>query len=370
MKLFNHPLIGDRQIITKNIHNILVIQLGDIGDVVCTYPTIHAVQRHYPRARISLLLRSGRDGLFEDNPLVYKVHTVRKYDQRGWNAVGEQLSFLFHLRKEKFDLVIDLRGDDRGAFLARVTGAPIRLASYYKNVPFWRNRMFTHLAPLSSSFGSGYGPEAQSLAVVEPFGIDTSGPIPRFPIPESIQERVKGLLMKEELEPCNPWVSVSPFSRWSYKEWDYSKWVEVMQWLWRVYHLPVVIVGSHDEREKAAQMARASAGKVINFAGVTTLAELAGILRLSLLHMGVDTGGLHIAAAVGTPTITIYGPSYWDAWAHPGEEHRIVFPDMPCVPCRQTGCDNLYRSKCLDELEPKRVQEVIIQSLQYLRFAR
>ena len=86
---------------------------------------------------------------------------------------------------------------------------------------------------------------------------------------------------------------------------------------------------------------------------------MAALLQMSRLHIGVDSAAPHIAAAVGTPTITIYGPSDWRDWAVQGDRNMVVLPDMDCVPCRQKGCDGNGRSKCLDNLSIAKVQDAV-----------
>ena len=88
--------------------------------------------------------------------------------------------------------------------------------------------------------------------------------------------------------------------------------------------------------------------RAVNLAGQTTLAELAAVLSQSRLHIGVDSAAPHIAAAVGVPTVTIYGPSSWFDWSPVGDSHRVVLPNMDCVPCHQKGCDGSGRSRCLE----------------------
>jgi heptosyltransferase-3 len=86
---------------------------------------------------------------------------------------------------------------------------------------------------------------------------------------------------------------------------------------------------------------------------------MAALLQMSRLHIGVDSAAPHIAAAVGTPTITIYGPSDWCDWAPPGERNQVVLPDMDCSPCHKKGCDGSGRSKCLDNLPVVKVQDAV-----------
>jgi heptosyltransferase-3 len=89
------------------------------------------------------------------------------------------------------------------------------------------------------------------------------------------------------------------------------------------------------------------------------LREIPALLQLSRLHIGVDSAAPQIAAAVGTPTITIYGPTDWRNWAPPGEKNQVVVPDMDCSPCYKKGCNGSGRSDCLDKLAVAKVQDAV-----------
>ena len=157
----------------------------------------------------------------------------------------------------------------------------------------------------------------------------------------------------------NRWITLNPFSRWQYKEWSYEKWEQIIDWLREEYGISTVIVGAPGERKKSIDIVSKCKGQIFNLTGKTTLDELAGVLSLSSLHVGVDSAAPHIAAAVGTPTITIYGPSEWLVWAPLGEIHSVVTPDRDCAPCHQKGCDGSGTSKCLEELTIDKVERAI-----------
>ena len=139
--------------------------------------------------------------------------------------------------------------------------------------------------------------------------------------------------------------------------------MQIIDWLWGEFGIAAVIVGAPAERERAGELGNSCAGKVYNLAGKTTLAELAGVLQRSRLHIGVDSAAPHIAAAVGTPAVTLYGPSDWRYWAPPGERNRVVVPEMACAPCHRKGCDGSGVSRCLDTLPVERVRAVIREAL-------
>ncbi|MEK7374924.1 MAG: glycosyltransferase family 9 protein, partial [Thermodesulfobacteriota bacterium] len=295
-----------------------------------------------------------------------KIFEVRK-------GVGESLRLIRALRRERFDFVLDFRGDERGAYTAFLTGAPVRAALYYSALPWLRNHLFTHLvAP--SGMALAIGAADLSLHILTAFGIETGNVVPELHLSTEVRLRAAKILADEGILPAagdekgdyrsapaasDRWLTVNPFSRWSYKEWVPEKWVQIIDWLGKEFGIAMVIVGSPAERERAAELAGTCSGRVSNLAGRTTLAELAGVLQLSRLHIGVDSAAPHIAAAVGTPTVTLYGPSDWRYWAPPGERNRVVVPDMECAPCHQKGCEGSGTSLCLDTLEVAQVQAVL-----------
>jgi heptosyltransferase-3 len=138
-----------------------------------------------------------------------------------------------------------------------------------------------------------------------------------------------------------------------------DKWRQLAFFIWQTYKMPVIITGSIAERKRADELAAESNSPIYNLAGKTTLREMAALLQMSRVHIGVDSAAPHIAAAVGTPTITIYGPSDWRDWAPPGDRNQVVLPDMDCSPCHKKGCDGSGRSKCLENLSIAKVQDAI-----------
>jgi lipopolysaccharide heptosyltransferase II len=346
----------------REIRNILIIQLGDIGDVVWATPTFRAVNEAFPRAYVSVMVREGFGSLLEADPNVHRIFEVAKKEGRCLAGLKNLLLFMRKVRKEHFDLIFDLRLDDRGAFMAFIAGAPVRVSAFHRSI-FSRNLLFTHLVDPARSDEKIRGAAEQSLRIVREFGINTENTSPRLWINDSVMERVYGLLDRKGLSRNQKWVSLNPFSRWQYKEWAYEKWAKIIDQIWETYGLPTVIVGSSEETEKARSIKSESRGPVFDFTGKTTLSELTGLLSLSHLHMGVDSAAPHVAAAVDTPTITVYGPSDWRDWAPQGEIHGVITSECDCMPCHQKGCDDTGKSKCLEELTIDTVKEEIFKFL-------
>jgi len=351
-------LIKGAPVAKDRVKKILIIQLGDIGDVVWAIPTFRAVKEFYNEAQLSLLLRGGTGILLTGDPIINSIFEVKGGGTTFLNRIEEDIALIRMLRREKFDIVFDLRFDDRGAYMARLTGAPLRVAQFSENLA-WRNRFFTHLVKPAASKEPVRGAAEQSLRIVRELGIESKNHIPRIRIPEEVLIRSSRLLREAGINQDKRWITLNPFSRWKYKEWKYEKWVQIIEWLRTRYKIATVIVGVKEERKQAEYISGRCAEAVFNLAGKTKLDELAGILSLSRLHVGVDSAAPHIAAATGTPTVMIYGPSSWLEWAPLGEKHTVIAPDCDCAPCHEKGCGGKGWSRCLEELEADTVKEAL-----------
>ena len=347
-----------------NIRKVLLIQLGDIGDVVWTIPSIWATRNSIPGSEISVMVQQGFGGLLEADPSVAQVFEMKRFNGNLFRQAASQLSFLKNIRAQHFDLAVDLRLGDRGAFMSFATGAPYRVTMHHpEGVPFWRRYLFTHGA-VPANIPPERGAAEQTLRLLRTLGIDTTDKIPRLWVSNKVKKQVREILKQEKLDALPQLITINPFSRWSYKEWDNQKWIAIIDWLWQSFEISTIIVGSPEEKAKAERLISQCRGRAYNFAGKTSLSELAGLLCLSRLHLGVDSAAPHIAAAVGVPTITIYGPSSWFDWAPIGKDHRVILPEMDCTPCHQKGCNGSGHSRCLDELTPEEVKKVVREAME------
>ena len=340
---------------------ILLIQLGDIGDLVWMLPAIRAIKDSVKTSKISILVKKAFGSLLESQPFIDEIFLVP--DSSGFQSLIDNLSLISALRKRKFDMVIDFRSGDRGAAMSFVCGAPVRVAELYPSgVPFWRNWAYTRL--VEPVHIRKRGAAEQSLRILREIGIDSTSEIPEIQVPNEKKGAVWVQLKEKGFHDGDVWVSINPFSRWSYKELDPGKWVDVVNWLWSEYKIKSILIGSPGEREKAEKITSEAGQHCLNLAGETSLGDLPALLSLSSLHIGVDSAGPHIAAAVGTPTVTIYGPSDWFDWAPVGNRHSVIIPDMDCSPCRQKGCEDSGKSKCLDELPVEKIKAAIVSAME------
>jgi lipopolysaccharide heptosyltransferase II len=341
----------------QNIENILLIQLGDIGDVVLSIPSIRALRENFPYACLMVAVREKAKELIEDCRWVTGVIPINKNKRGFTQEISYQIDFFSRLRDHAIDLAIDLRTGDRGAILAFLTGASQRVGFYAHDGKLWRNRVFTHLQKIDYPLGQYVADYYSSLMAA--YHIKTDYVLPELEVSEKKLDVVQQLFNDEHIPTERAMVAIQPFSLWRYKEWGITNYIQLIDRIISEYRLPVIITGSPDERARAKSISTRFGKNVFNLAGKTTIGMLAAVLKACKLFIGADSGGMHIAAAVGTPTVTIFGPSSPASWAPRGLQHAAVYKPFSCVPCRMKGCEGKEKSRCLDELIVDEVMSVV-----------
>jgi heptosyltransferase-3 len=298
------------------------------------------------------------------DPHIDEILEFQRLGGSVFNRLFQFGRFARALWQQRYDLAIDLRTGDRGAIFSFLSRATVRVGRHSAKNQFWRNLCFTKIidnikvSPLPTHPGAD-----QSLRVVREIGIDTMDSTPKLYISTGDRLKAKTALASQGILSESKYVTLNPFSRWRYKEWSSPKWGEVIDEIWEAHHIPAVIIGAKGEIGGCQQIVAGREGRTINLAGKTTLGELAAVISMSSLHLGVDSAAPHIAAAAGTPTVTIHGPSDWRAWRIVNEHHRVVNAVMDCLPCNMTGCDGSGKSRCLDDLPAEPVISMALDVL-------
>jgi heptosyltransferase-3 len=346
------------------VKNILIIQLGDIGDVVLATASFRALKDLLPDARINALVRKGCGALLAADPNLSGIFESHRGGGKLANVGRESVALLRSLRATRFDLLVDLRTGDRSAILALFARGTEKVA-FAGDGAFWRKFVFTRLFDCLDAAPPPAHPGAdQSLRVLRAAGFDVGDFLPKLHVSGETDAEAMRILSAAGIPRGTRFVTINPFSRWKYKEWGYDRWAEVIARLGERHGVPSVLIGSAEESGEASGILRKAGGEGRSITGKTSLGELAAVLRRSTLHLGVDSAAPHVAAALGTPTVTIFGPSDWRGWVLPNDLHRVVAPDMPCVPCNMEGCDRKGRSVCLEELPAEKVLRAAGEMLQ------
>lgn len=254
-------------------------------------------------------------------------------------------------------MAIDMRRGTRGAILAFLSGARQRVGFYAYEKGLLRNWLFSHLA-LPEKKPDQHMAEYY-LSLLENYDLNTKKIWPELHVSYEKQRKAAALFRKEKIPSDRRVIALQPFSLWQRKEWGITKYSQLINWIGSEYRFPVIITGSAEERWRVAEITKLCGDNVFNLAGETSLGMLAAVIKQCGLFIGVDSAGIHIAAAVGTPTVSIFGPTLFSSWAPRGEQHRIVHKNFPCVPCDKKGCYGSEFSRCLEELAVEEVKHVV-----------
>jgi len=350
-------LVKGNKISRRNIRNILLIQLGDIGDVVLSFSCIRALKENFPDANIIVAVREKAKELIEDCPWAADVISINEEKRTWMEELKYQRKFFSRIRKFRFDLTIDIKPGDRGAILAFLSGARQKISFYAIDGKLWRNRVFTHL--MLPQPEPGLHMSQHYLSLLEAYHIRTDHTWPEHHVSQDKLQKARALLKRKGVSLHRFVVAIQPFSLWKYKEWGVDKYIQLINWLISEYNVSIIITGSLDERKRADEIIEKCQRYAYNLAGETSIGTLAAVFKACKLFIGVDSAGVHISAAVGIPTLSIFGPSSVSDWAPRGKHHYVVHKTLSCVPCKDKGCQDSEFSRCLEELTLKEVKAVV-----------
>ncbi|MBW1954826.1 MAG: glycosyltransferase family 9 protein [Deltaproteobacteria bacterium] len=342
---------------------ILLIQLGDIGDVVLSVPALLALQRHFAGCDVWMGVRKKAEGLLEDIQGLAGVIGVDAAPSSPAPALRYYAGFVSALRRKRFSLAVDLRTGTRGTFMAYLSGAPVRIGRLDHGKQEIRKRLLTHLVRPDPRLEAEQYAALHHLNILAAVELPCDQGTPVIPVPAGKKRRVHGFFESQGIPADRPVVAVSPFSLWSYKEWRLEGWTRVIRDLVQRYGVSILVTGSRQECARARALVRRIPEGAYNLAGKTPMEMLPALFAACRLFVGVDSGSLHVAAAVGTPTVALFGPSSVVTWAPRGKRHLTVSKDWPCLPCRKKGCDNTETSRCLEELTAEEVLAAVDQQL-------
>jgi heptosyltransferase-3 len=342
------------------VKRILIYRAGRIGDSIVAIPAIQALRRAYPNASLALVTVHGAGGLWADDVFgefgwFDDIVTYRPDVLRHPRAVLELLSAL---RRLEADVVVHL-GSEQNSWL-RVQ----------------RDRAFFALAGITRFVGGSsaavtwYGRLNRTdtehpyevdrlLDLVHAAGTAPSAPVAfDLPIGDAVRTQIDALLATPGFEAGRPLVALCPGSVQPVKRWPIERYGEVGAQLIQRYGVSLVVVGGPQEAAAAAQLGAGwPPGRWLNAAAgrLTTLA-MAELLRRCIIYVGNDMGPMHVAAAVGTRCVAVFGAQYPARSWHPyGEGHVVLRHQPPCRNCFLTECIQ-YQSRCVTDTSVNDVQ--------------
>ena len=346
------------------VKRILLIRLRNIGDVLLMVPTIRAFREAYPGAYLAAGVNAGTEEMLTGNPLLDEVLV---FDPQ-WKTLpfGKRIAregrFVREVRKREFDLAVNLTEGDRGAFMCLASGARVKVGIYHPRGLWWKRRIYDYL--VHPPDWKAHTVE-QMLEVPRSLGLHPRDKRVEIFYPPEDRVAVADMLEKEGVSPEDALVHIHPTSRWLFKCWRDEAMAAVIDALEESGKARAVLTSGGEEKElkKIDSILKACRTRPVNLAGKVTLKQLAALSHRSRLFLGVDTAPMHIAAAVGTPVIALFGPSGEFNWGPWGKGHMVIKKDWDCRPCGKDGCEGSKRSRCLEEISEEEVLKEIFLAL-------
>jgi len=313
----------------------LVVKLRHHGDVLLAAPVLRALKTQSPQLEVDALVYDDTAPMLDGHPSLAQLHTVgRKWKEQG-SRLSSEMNLFQRLRARKYDLLVHLSEQPRGAWLARSLGARWSVAPKIADRgSFWENS-FTHLYPL---IARRHQVEV-NLDALRRIGIQPTERKVDFVPGADAEARVQSLVQ-------GPYIHIHPASRWRFKCWPAEKNAELINRLSAEGH-QAVVTAAPDADEMAFIEKIMDKCKAINLAGKLSIKELGALAARARLFIGVDSMPMHLASAMGTRTVALFGPSGEFEWGPWNVEHRVIRTSHSCRPCGQDGCGGGKVSECL-----------------------
>ena len=273
--------------------NILIVRLGALGDVVHAIPAAAALRRAFPSARIDWLVEAKHRAIVDLVQVLDRVVAIERASVQGWSRAVAQL------RLVRYDLAIDLQGLMKSAVLARASGA-----SRVVGFSIWHLREKT-ARPFYSDVREAEGGHviAKNLRLLEAVGVqDPAIEFPLADVPSAALDALRASIGGA------PFALINPGAAWPNKRWPPERFGELAAFLREARGLTPVVLWGPGEEDLAQAVVAASSGAAV-LAPPTSVSDIVAIARAAALAVSGDTGPLHLATAVGTPTVSVFGPT-------------------------------------------------------------
>jgi ADP-heptose:LPS heptosyltransferase len=341
----------------SQVRKILLIRLRSIGDTVLATSPVSALRRFLPDAEIDMLVEDWVAPVLADHPSLSRVVRLEG------NSLAVRARVAREIRTSGYDVVYNLHGGTTATLLTRASGARHRVgyASYQYA------KLHNHQAPSSLILWGQQKTHSveQQLALLGWTGVPvTDRPATQLAIPQTASFAIEGRLRNSALE-GKRLALIHPAAAFATKQWAAANFARVVEYLDKAGFASVAIVGPGQDKV-LDELKKNCAAEISTFD--LSLPEVSALAARSALFVGNDSGIAHIAAAIGTPSVVIFGSSniaHWRPWS--SAESEVVFEAMPCQPCHGYFCEQFEKPECILRVPVNRVVGAIERVLQHGR---
>ncbi len=310
----------------RRFSKILIIKPSSLGDIIHSLPFLNSIRRCFPEASIHWIVSKEYEELLKDHPMIQRIWMIDKASwkkvTRFFKTLKEILLLTEELRKERFDLVVDLQGLLRSGVIAFLTRSSLRIG--FDEAREGSRFLYTERV----KGGKDEHAVFRYLRIAEFLGCDTE--TIEFPLPD------------DGIRPFDfDYAVIVPSARWKTKVWSPERFGELASLL----DIRSVVVGSSSDISLAEEVVRYSRGRAISLAGRTGIRELISLIRHAKFMISNDSGPLHIASALGIPVFAIFGPTSPRRTGPFGNKSVIIRADIECSPCFKKRCRSM---RCME----------------------
>ena len=348
------------------VRGVLLVKPSSLGDVIHALPTAGALRRRFPAARLAWLVEEESADVVRGTPAVDDIIVSgrRRWlralaaGREGGRSLGEFRALLRALRAARFDLVVDLQGLMKSALYVMATGARVRVGlstgregsrlacTHVVQVPPGEHAVERYLR-VAWALGAPPGPRDFPIAVPP----EAAAAAERL-----LAEGRAALGARPAGAGGAPLAVLHPAARWETKWWSPEAFAAVGDRLVEAMGAAVAITGGGADVDAAEAVRGRMRRPALNLAGRTPLKALAALLARAAVTVSVDSGPMHLAAALGTPLVALFGPTDPSRTGPYGPGPRCVLQErLPCVPCLDRCCRVPQRRLCMRSLDPQRV---------------
>lgn len=312
----------------KSIEKILISRYKFIGDIVLTTPLIRSIRKNFPNAYIAFLGEPKGTSLLKGSP---HLDEIIEFDDKK-NSVIETLLLLKKIRAKKFDLFIDLFSNPRTSIWAKWSSAKYKIG-YNKGA---RSRVYDFKIETDNNLISSI---EQYYKTLEPLGIVENNFTTEIFLSKTEIEEAKRFLHWQGIDLQKPIVALHTGATWPNKIWLKENFAALIDLISAKTEAEIILSPNKIEDENINWIVENSFGKV-KILPLLPVRQLAAILKVCKVFVANDCGPMHISAAVGTPTIGIFGPEPPEIWFPYSQKngHKYFFTKLECSPCRSTSC--------------------------------
>ena len=333
----------------NDIKRILLIRLRSIGDTVLATPSAAALKRFVPNAEIDLLVEDWVAPLLDEHPHIHRVLKVARH------GISSRARIARELRARRYDVAYNLHGGTTATFLTRATGARHRVG--YKNYQY--AQLHNHQAPSPLELWGQQQTHSveQQLALLGWTGVPvTDRPRTLLGISDEASTEIQRRLNEDRIS--GPIALIHPAAAFATKQWKTENFAEIVDYL-TGKGFSCVAVTARSERQILQDLTDNARSNCVVFDDLR-LPEITALASRSKLFVGNDSGIAHIAAAVATPAVVIFGSSniaHWRPWNRAPAE--IVYEELPCQPCHGYFCEKFPAPECILRVPVNRVAAAI-----------